>query len=306
MEANGFRESGRSITNQSNTRLALPVLFNGRHLSSLNPVADLTDHGEIFPGPGRSGAVSLLHDAGYWVTFIAPGFEHIGLRGGADTYLDVGPRNELEQALLSGTGVGIALETLVGGYLGSTYSRTLGEVAALKSVAATPSFHPDFVYVHIPVPHWPIVFDARCGFREADEHSFGSPSRRAHAGDAISIGAVADQTRCVDLLLIDAVEAIVEARPDSVILVLSDHGPEERIDWWQPSEPGISDRMSNLFWARTPGRDGLFPDDISLVNVMPSLFNGYLGTSLPMQENTAFLGPSNVNDVVIPYTPPRP
>ena len=51
MEANGFRESGRSITNQSNTRLALPVLFNGRHLSSLNPVADLTDHGEIFLGP---------------------------------------------------------------------------------------------------------------------------------------------------------------------------------------------------------------------------------------------------------------
>ena len=54
-------------------------------------------------------------------------------------------------------------------------------------------------------------------------------------------------------MLADSVRDLVEARPDAIVIVFSDHGPEERIDWVAPDDAGIQDRMANLFWARTPG-----------------------------------------------------
>lgn len=131
-------------------------------------------------------------------------------------------------------------------------------------------------------------------------------TRDARQGDATSVALVAAQTRCVDSLLAKAVHDIVTARPGAVVIVLSDHGPEERIDWWEPAEPGIRDRVSNLFWARTPGRSGVLPDDISLVNVFARLFNAYFETDLPMHPNDRYLGPSNVSPAVLPYAPSMP
>ena len=76
------------------------------------------------------------------------------------------------------------------------------------------------------------------------------------------------------------------------MIVLSDHGPEELLDWNAPAEPGLGDRFANLFWARTPGQPGLFPDDVTLVNVLPILFNAYLGTQLPLRPNALWFGPT--------------
>ncbi len=297
----GFEEAPRSTSNHSNTRLSLPVLFNGRPLEELNPDADWGGDGQQFVGPGNSSTAQLLVRGGYEVTLIAPGYEHIGIRGDVN-YVDVGPRNEVEQAVLSSTTLGRVLDQLTGGFLAATHERALREVVALRTIVRAPADRPQFVYTHLPSPHWPVVFTGNCSFRGGDDYSLGAAARHDAAGDAVSIGLVAEQTRCVDSLIVAAVGDIVAARPDAIVLVLSDHGPEERIDWWHPSEPGISDRMSNLFWARTPGRAGVFPPDVSLVNVFPLLFNAYFGTDLALHGNQGYLGPSNVVAERIPYS----
>ena len=213
----------------------------------------------------------------------------------------MGPRNELEQALVAETALGTALDALTSGYLADFRSRTLLELEALNGVSEERASAPQFVLAHLPSPHRPFVFNADCSPRPADQYSLGSIGRTDRAGGAESIAASRNQTVCVDRLLADAVRGLVERRPDAVVLVLSDHGPEERLDWRAPGEPGLRDRFANLFWARTPTHSGLFPADITLVNVMPILFNAYLGTDLPLHDDDLYYGPAQNLDRFVPY-----
>jgi hypothetical protein len=299
LQAGGFVESPHSVANEDYTGYSLPVLFNGRPLAELNPNPNWSGEGQ-FPGPGQSSALHLLRTSGYDVTFISPGFEHIGLRGPED-FIDVGPRNEVEQTLIRSTAIGSLIDGPTNGFLAATYERSHLETEALDALLAQPSGQPRFVYLHLPSPHWPVVFDARCDFRPGDRYSLGSVERKNRAGDATSVALVANQTRCVDALLSKTIGSVVAADPDAVVLVLSDHGPEERLDWAAPSEPGMGERMANLFWARTPGRTDVFPADVSLVNVLPRLFNAYMGTRIPYHPDQMFFGPSGDSPIPIPY-----
>ena len=96
---------------------------------------------------------------------------------------------------------------------------------------------------------------------------------------------------CVDTLLSDAIADLTSRDPNAVVILFSDHGPEQHLDWWEPSPLGLDERTANLFAARTPGRLDLFPDDITLIDVLPTLFDAYLGTDLPTQSSEIWFGP---------------
>jgi hypothetical protein len=71
--------------------------------------------------------------------------------------------------------------------------------------------------------------------------------------------------------------------PPPVLIVMSDHGAAPRP---QVSEgQGGPEHYANLFAATTPGHPGLFPDDVSPVNVFPILFNAYFDTDLALLPN---------------------
>jgi hypothetical protein len=99
------------------------------------------------------------------------------------------------------------------------------------------------------------------------------------------------QTECVDRTVVPVLEAIVAADPDAVVILFSDHGPQTLLSYEAPDDRGIHSRLANLFAARTPGRPDLFPDDVTLVNVLPILFDTYLGTDLPRRPVDVFFGP---------------
>ena len=159
----------------------------------------------------------------------------------------------------------------------------------MVDIAGSASTHPRFVFVHLPVPHFPFVFSATCGPSQASsdpvEWQDGGP------GGQVTDDALVAQTTCVDRLLAKAVTELVRRDPDAAVIVFSDHGPDQHLDWANPDERGIRERTTNLFAARTPGHAGLFPDDITLVNVLPTLFNAYLGTNLPSHPDQVWFGP---------------
>jgi hypothetical protein len=95
----------------------------------------------------------------------------------------------------------------------------------------------------------------------------------------------------VDSLVGPALASIVAADPGAVIIVFSDHGPQQILSWSDPDDAGTKARRANRFAARTPGHSSLFPDDVTLVNVLPVLFNVYFGTDLPLQPDDTYFGP---------------
>ena len=92
--------------------------------------------------------------------------------------------------------------------------------------------------------------------------------------------------------MIDTV-LVASPRPP-IILVLSDHGSSLDV-----TVTNAETRLRNLFAAYTPGHDGLFPDDVTLVNVFPRLLDGYFGLHLPQAAETLYTqGPRGFFDPV--------
>jgi hypothetical protein len=301
LSAQGFHESPSSHANHSRTRYSLAVLLNGRPLAELGQDMKAPVNESIVSAALHDlSAIRLLQNAGYHATVIGSGYEQVGLRD-VGHFIDVGPRNEFEQAFLTSTALGMVIDQLSGGSYEAARTRTLAEIEQFDELMARPDPGPRFVFLHLPAPHWPFVFEADCSARPVDGSSPGGIGRAFNAGNSDTVRAFRDQTACVDHLMSTTVRSVVERDPGAVILVMSDHGPEERLDWWHPAEPGIGDRMANLFWARTPGRPQLFPNDITLVNVMPILFNAYLGTDLPLHANDLWFGPPVGVNRFIPY-----
>ena len=46
--------------------------------------------------------------------------------------------------------------------------------------------------------------------------------------------------------------------------------------------------LRSFFVARTPGHPGLFPADMTPVNLLPRLLNAYAGANLPLAPETSY------------------
>ena len=285
----GFEVATRSRANYGLTRFSLGSMLTASYLTPLNAMSgpelqDAFARTTINQNP----AFPLLRRAGYEVIVVSGGYEHLGLRS-ADRYLDTGQLNEFENALLDHVGAAGLVDALLPDVrAGSLRGRTLDELALADRLAGEAGQVPRFVLVHVPVPHSPYVFGADC---LPSTLVVDTPEGIGHGGNPTTFAAVAAQTACVDQLLVRSIGDLVEHDPDAVVIVFSDHGPDEHLDWSAPDATGLNERSATLFAARTPGREGVFPDDISLVNVLPDLFNAYLGTGLSRQPNQFWFGP---------------
>lgn len=296
----GLSEASASFSNHSVTRYALSVLLNGRPMTELGQVlGQSADQGRTFPAISKSSGLALLRGAGYDVSVISSGYDHLPLRDVAH-YVDVGPRSEAEQKLMFQSAVGRWFDSVTDGYASDSRTRLLREVDELGAFARTPVPGPEFMLAHIPAPHFPFVVNADCTQRTGDDYTSGVINRDGAAGDETAVRIAADQTRCVDTLVADVLRELVTVRPDAVVLLFSDHGPEELLDWRDPDPAAIHDRMANFFWWRSPGHASLFPADITLVNVLPILFNTCLGTDIGLHDNDLYFGPYEADPAFTP------
>ena len=197
------------------------------------------------------------------------------------------------------------MDALTGDLKSSTIQdRAIAMVPAVRALAAEPSDRPRFVFVHFPLPHPPFVFDSGCTPIRGGESLFvlgadGIP-RKSASRMAEEIRLTAGQVGCVEGLAIDMIDGILAgAGTDTAVIVFSDHGPETRLERSNPQPDAIHDRLANLFAARAPGHSDLFPDDITLVNVLPLLFGAYLDADLPAQPDTVYFGMPGVGLVPV-------
>ena len=303
LEKEGLAVSDASRSNYYLTRFSLASLFTASYLDDLNETpTEAFGDGYTRRTIHENPTFPLLRRAGYEVTVVSSGFEHLGLRS-ADRYIDTGQVNEFEAAMLQAVSAA-GLRQLVAPRWDITQyrERMLANLDALKTIAREPSDSPRFVFVHLPAPHWPFAFNEDCSPDDTIAFEGGGEARRG--GDDRTVEAVRAQTACTDRLLTAAVSDLVATLPDAVTILMSDHGPEEHLDWWDPAPEGLDERSAILFAARTPGQPGLFPEDVSLVNVVPTLLNAYLGTSLPLLPTEVWFGPRPQDNRFVEVTLP--
>ncbi len=266
----GFIVSERARSSYNFTELSLSSTL------SMEPTA--TEPDDVAAGvrhlqeliTGRPPVVEQLRAAGYQYVF-----SPAGTVGWSICSLEVADRciapdesgltlGEAELSLLATTPLD-ELDLLRPAYTDPVYVvEELGQLEGLDG--------PTFLFAHVLMPHTPYRYDADCSPR--------SPSMEPDGAR------YAEQVRCTNLLVLEAIDRIVAQDPTALIVLQSDHGGPltrpawtKRLDEW--SDVDLVDRLAVQSAIRLPERCAdLVPDDLAIVNTFRIVF-GCLADEVP-------------------------
>lgn len=285
----GFHVATSSSTNYPFTGLVLATMMNMKHLQEIDalvPVPD-TDIGQLRAlsvAINRNPALRTLEERGYWTA--STGLTEVrGTVRDVDQYLDAGEIRLWERQVMQRTSLWpILCEAIVIPQHRSLIESTFRHIEA---AAADGRSDPTFLFAHVMSPHTPIVFDRDGGPPEVRgsagcEYQFAINAETIGLDDTDYGHAMADQVHYLNTKTIAAIDQILAASPDAVVIVFSDHGarftPEPSEEWFH-----------SFFAARTPGHDRLFGDDARPIEIFPTLFSAYFGQSYPEAEDRSFV-----------------
>lgn len=231
-------------------------------------------------------AFAEAREHGYDAVAVASGFEEVAPRQ-ADVYVDSGNLNEFEISLLTSTFAGDVLNVVapdVGS--GQLRERIQANLDALREIAAIRDRPPALVYAHVPAPHQPVVFgaDGEPVVVPLNDTWFAdSPGERGEGAEQF-VARYRAQLPYLNDRILETIDGIVDSSEvPPVIVLFADHGSASVVNW-NETDPGEADparlleRTGILFAALTPDREGVFPEDVSPVDVFRLLFDGYFGT----------------------------
>jgi hypothetical protein len=300
----GFDVALDSNSNYVFTGLTLASMFQMRYMGE----------GELSPEIGSSGrghdllrhattsglAWTAMRNAGYEIVTSPPGWDHVSLVEISDRVINDGHITHLEQSLLEQTLL-LDLLTVISpeAITGSLRDRLAGAFDSLETFASEDRSDPAFLFLHVPAPHPPILVD-----EEGELLAVGPRSLSGNSPAAMGLTRSEYAARWrgeigyLNRRVIQAVDRLQSANPDTVIIVMSDHGYGQEIQTTDPES-----RFATLFAAYTPQAPGVLADSPTPVNLMPRILNRYLGTAFPERPDRFFLSPDVVDPLILVELP---
>jgi hypothetical protein len=279
LEQRGFDVASHSRSNYMYTELTLSSMLHMRHARELLDTEPSTRR-LIADNP----VFDELRQRGYRIFANAPPWDGVSIRS-ADTFCGDGGITEFEFHLMRSTAIMRLAQIVAPRLLGDRWRDHVAEAFACLA-SSLDHGGSQLVFIHLPSPHLPIVF-------EAD----GSPAPpELYSDTAHELGASVDafneayigQLRHINERVISAVDEVIAADPDAILLVMSDHGSESRFNWADARLSDLDERFAILFAGRTFGHPCLFGGAPTPVNVFPTLFDAYLGLAVPRQPDSTF------------------
>ena len=291
LEERGFAVADTAHSDYLWTHVSVPSALNLAYVEQIPEMAAVIE-GSAPRQPTlrhvvtRNEAFDAAREAGYDVVGIPAGFEEVAPRQ-ADVYLDGGQLNEFELSLLASTFSGDVVNLLAPDFAsGQLRSRILGNLETLPRVATASNRPPAFVWAHVPAPHQPVVMGSNgepIAVPISDAWFADSPGERGETTEEF-VERYRAQLPYLNERILEAIDGILGAfEVPPVIILFADHGSASVVDWnvTDPAEADparLLERTGILFAALTPEADGVFPDDISPVDLYRLLFDAYLGT----------------------------
>jgi len=286
LESRGLRVSSRAITQYATTVQVLMAMFNMQLLE------DIPRLQPVFNGTNTEVVEALTHEIvednqlfdtlysmGYEIDNVTSGFADVSIRT-ADHQYSSGTLNEVELGMLSRSILGDLVDVVAPDLISSQQrTRILRNLSTATELAQNRPGHPRFIFVHVPSPHPPWVFNADGGPRQVTniENIYAEdPAGTGLTEDQLKAG-YAGAVQAIQGPVLDTIDAIERSSAEPpVIILFGDHGS------WVGARPG-DDRLRflPLLAAKVPGVDRPFADDEALVNVFPDLLNAKFGLSVP-------------------------
>jgi hypothetical protein len=280
---------------RSNYMYTGPTLASMHHMQYVH---DITDLGEVNVPFGVSLRAAIndnpvwttLRERGYDVVAVKPPWEHEAMRS-ADVFCGESV-NDFELFLVRTTLAGAALQAVNPTLDADQHRASVEEALDCFDQLTAATSSPKLVFVHVGGPHLPIAFDESGA--PADPDLFGHTRQDVDVSDEAFASGYVAQLQYLNTRVLASLDELV-ARPDQpVVLVMSDHGSESRLNWADASESDLAERLSILFAARTPGHESLFPCDMTPISIFPTLLSTYFGDDIAVPPARHFA--SDVED----------
>jgi hypothetical protein len=305
LEERGFTVSRGSRSNYDLTWLTMSSLFHMAYVDSIPQLEQPSDEPigqfkQLRRAVNAAPAMNRLRAAGYTVVSSQGAFTDAGFSN-AEIVLDDGQLNQFEEQLMRLTTLARLVDFVDPDWFAGqarSWIRSSFEHLRVMAERRQPE-GPIAMLAHVMAPHPPFVMapdgprpapdchPARCFLWETHLDDLGM----THADYASRLREYLDVTNG---MILDALDRVVAARPDAVVILMSDHGTRYRRD-------DIREHFQSFFAARTPEHDGLFPQDISPVNVFPILFGAYLGDETSLKPYEAWRWPGARPLELVPY-----
>ncbi len=290
MRARGFTVAENSRSNYNATELTLASMFNASRVADLPAFAQRSSSPQsqsraLTRSIAQGTVLDALRSTGYEIVTL-PSDVSAPTLFGADRTEDSGHLTSFEYEILQEGLLPAIMPGPQRSWLtGQHRNRIEATFERLGAIAAERVDHPRFVFAHVMAPHAPIVFGPDGALREGwpcfpvDCSIFYGGQEY---GDGI-LGPIRDQLASINASVINAADEIQNgSKRPPVIVFFSDHGQRHDLD--DPDE-----MLRSLFVSATPAQTGLFPDDVTPVNIVPRLLEAYAGVHLPLAPETFYV-----------------
>ena len=98
------------------------------------------------------------------------------------------------------------------------------------------------------------------------------------------------QVEFANMMAKQSIEKILEKNQNVIIIIQGDHGTAWDINWQDPSEKDVYQRLRNLDAIYFPDEEKriYLKDDRTLVNTYRTIFNSYFGSNYEILENKMY------------------
>ena len=288
LDERGFTVAPESHSSYMYSDLLGIALFHGRHLVDI-PALDPLRAGEARPALGRqvlnrAPLVERLRELGYLAIANAPAWDEFTLRN-VDVFIEGSGFNEFERHMWWNSLPGSLMELRGPSvYQAGIEPWVHDAFEAIGRAAAMEIDRPRFAFIHVPSPHFPIVFDAD-GSRADPAFGRDHPDQVVASADEVR-AAYAGQIAYLNRTVLETLDE-AQLPDDAVVILMSDHGPEFGLDWVNADRTDLRTRFGAFFAARAP--TGTFAHDANVAEALLELLRHRGEVDLPPLEDRFFV-----------------
>ena len=145
---------------------------------------------------------------------------------------------------------------------------------------------PTFVYAHFNMPHTPYIFSAN---GEPVNPSRAEQVNLRHLGSYANINDYINYLKFANNETQKLVEKLLDTNDPPIIIIQSDHGSGFGLDWENPTDDMLREKMSNFQAFYLPNGDsGLMSEATTSVNIFRVLFNSYFNENYEILHDKFF------------------
>ena len=303
LKKRGFFVCNRSLSNYGQT------LFSFASSLNLNLIPDLRISKDRAPSDRkmlswfirRNFVSSYLKKCGYRIFHLVPEYAGISANSAADITLK-GQRLFLKQWVLNDFNNmlihnSFLLPLLKFIPIENALYRDLVLETFQELKEAAPQKGPKFVFCYIPLPHPPFVFEADGTPNKQTTQYFMGDGSMYEGSPASYRDGYRKQIQFVNKKLKKLIAYILDHSPsDPVIILQSDHGPGNQLNWENPAASNMKERLAILNAYYLPiknislkNHERIPADDMTPVNSFRFIFNLYFNTDYPMIKSQSCL-----------------